>query len=173
MISTAGNYVQAKHHADAKCLSESAENGCPLCVLLWDVFSSSEGFSKFVPTGTSQENIPKYPSLQSMLLEYEETKVMVYRFGLAFEQSSNHQNPFYKSTWDLPAAQILVIPVSKDSGDVKTFPQFCAANQIRRRSPSNIPNFKQYGQYIVMDNCKELAAFICGIAFEMQPKHRP
>jgi hypothetical protein len=103
-ISTARNYVQAKHHADAKCLSESAENGCPLCVLLWDVFSSSEEFSKFVPTSTSQENILKYPSLQSMLLEYEETKVMVYRFELAFEQPSDHQNPFYKSTWDLPAA---------------------------------------------------------------------
>jgi hypothetical protein len=124
-ISTTRSDVKVKHHPDAKCLSESAESGCPLCVLVWDAFSSSKGFSEFVPASTSPENNLKYPSLQCRLLEYEEMKVAGYRFELAFEQPGDHQNPIYiDKKKDLPATHILVIPVLKDSGDVKLFPRF-------------------------------------------------
>ena len=100
--------------------------------------------------------------------------VMMYQFELAFEQSSDYHNPLYIDARKMiPRIGICVIPVSNDQGDVKPFSKLRAANQIRPRCPSSDPNFKQYGQRIVVDNCKKLAAVMYRIAFQMQPKNRP
>jgi hypothetical protein len=119
------NNVTIKHHANAKCLSESAESGCPLCALVWDAFSSSKGLSELVHASTTPENSLKFPFLQFHLQEYDVTNVMQYHFELAFEQSSDYQKSLYiDSKWDLPAANICVIPVSEDIGDTKLFSKF-------------------------------------------------
>jgi hypothetical protein len=146
----------------------------PLCVLLLNGFSSSKGFSELVPASTGSESSLKFPFLQFELHDPKHLTVMLYHFQLAFEQFSDHQNlPYIHGKRDLPATNICVVPVSNDPGDVKLFSNFRAANQIRSRCPSNIPSFKQYGQCIVTDNCKKLAAVMYRITFQMQPKHRP
>jgi hypothetical protein len=82
---------------------------------------------------------------------------MGYYFELAFEQSGEHQGPLYiDGKQGLPANSICVIPVSNEPGDVNLLSDFRAANKIR--PGSNIPNFKQYGQRIVMDDCNKLAS---------------
>jgi hypothetical protein len=159
-ISMIEHGVYYTHHADAKCLYESAESGCHLCVFVWDAFRSSKRFSEFIPASNIPENNLEFLFIRFVLRHDTDLHLMMYHFELALKSPVTILTPSAKK--GIFQEQILSsFPFQMTQVSSNFFLNLHDVNQINPRVPSSPPGFKQHGHCNIMENCKELARIMC------------